>query len=126
MRDVDKLTVLEQGVKFLGEEHRQKLPVYIKNKLIFRSYFKNMTVTAKKNGLFSKQINSFLKSEKIFELKVQGYAKLFDSMKEHSGLLEKRLSFGVHLAKSALGSLHELGMSNNDIAKCYLGLQSTL
>lgn len=124
MRDVDKLTVLEHGVKFLGEEHRQKLPVYIKNKLIFdNKYILKYDCHGEEKRLVLREANKFFleNADKIFELKVQGYAKLFDSMQEETFWTTRKASLSTcHLAKSALGSLYDLGMTNNDIARCYL------
>lgn len=124
MRDIDKLTVLKQGVKFLGEEHRQKLPVYIKNKLIFdNKYILKYDRHGEEKRLVLREANKFFleNADRIFDLKVQGYAKLFDSMQEETFWTTRKASLSTyHLAKGALGSLHELGMSNNDIARCYL------
>ena len=124
MRDIDKLNALKIGVKFLGEENRQKLPVYIKNKIIFdNKYILKYDCRGNEKRMVLREANQFFlnHSEEIFNLKVKGYEHLFESMQEETFWTTRKVNLSTfHLAQSCFASLYDIGMSNGDIARCFL------
>lgn len=124
MRDSDKLAAMKQGVKFLGEEHRQKLPVYIKNKLIFdNKYILKYDKHGNEKRLVWREANKFFleHAKEIFALKVDGYEKLFKSMQEKTFWTTRKVEeYVFNLARSCFDAFYSMGLSNRDIAIYYL------
>lgn len=73
------MNVYRDGLFFLGSDYAQKLPVYIKNKLVYDNYYVIDDKTQKR--LCRRTASKFFceNVEKIFELKVKGYQQLFES-----------------------------------------------
>ena len=124
MCDSDKLMALEQGVKFLGCEHRQALPVYIKNKLIFdNKYILKYDQFGNEKRMVEREANKFFfeHADKIFKLKVDGYEKLFKSLQEMDYWTNRKASVSTfNLSKSCFNYFYGLGMTDRDIASAYL------
>lgn len=125
MQEGEKIDAFKQGVKFLGEEHRQKLPVYIKNKLIFDNkyvYQEEKDGTVKR--LVEREANDFLKKNrrKLFAIRVDGYTTFFQKMSTLEYWQDRKAP--DYVGKLALGVYDYLadtyGMNCADIAAYYL------
>lgn len=125
MTSINKLDALKKGLKFLGEEHRQKLPVYIKNKIIFDNrYVLEYDKQGNEKRRVIREANSFFleNAETIFRLKVEGYEKLFTSLREESYWVSRKAAQSTfRLCDSSFDCLCNCyGMSINDIARYFL------
>lgn len=125
MSSVDKLNALKIGVKFLGEEHRQKLPVYLKNKLIFdNKYILKYDNHGNEKRMILREANSFFleNADRIFKLKVDGYEKLFKSLHEQTYWTTRKAPISSwRWVDYNFYILHNrYGLDDYDIAACYL------
>lgn len=121
----DKLTVLESGVKFLGEERRQKLPVYIKNKLIFdNKYILKYDKNGEEKRMVLREANAFFmdNADKIYKLKCKGYAALFESFREPTYWGTRKAPRYVYdFAMSAYTYfVNKYNLSAEQVAQCFL------
>lgn len=84
--DFQKLDLLQHGFQFVGSEKFLKIPVYIRNKLLFDV---NYSVDSSGKRLVRRNANEFFKSHsrEVFELKVDFYEKQFENVSSSSVLL---------------------------------------
>lgn len=87
--DADKLSLLFDGVQFVGSDKMLKIPVYIKNKLVFDNYYVIDEVSGKR--LVRRQANEFFRknAEEIFKRKSEFYEDVFKKLSS-PGYLEGR------------------------------------
>ena len=86
--DADKLSMLFDGVQFIGSDKLLKIPVYIKNKLVFDTYY---VYDQSGKRLVRRQANKFFRdnAEEIFCKKSEFYEDVFKKMSS-AGYLEGR------------------------------------
>ena len=127
MTDSEKLKVMEKGVKFLSEPHRQKLPRYIRNKLIFKNrYDFKIEPDGEKKRLVRREPNEFFDRnvERIYQMKVNGYKTLFESIREES-YWTSRGSDKWHCVECNKAMTYLLGkyhLTMEDFTRCYVSL----
>ena len=87
--DADKLSLLFDGVQFVGSDKMLKIPVYIKNKLVFDKYYVIDETSGKR--LVRRQANEFFRknADVIFERKSEFYEDVFKKLSS-PGYLEGR------------------------------------
>lgn len=119
--DLDKMSVLFDGVQFLGSDKFLKIPVYIKNKLVFDTYYE---YDESGKRLVRRQANRFFRenAEEIFERKAEFYDKVFKDVSS-AGYLEGRGvdADNADYVSSVLRSfLDSYSFTTKDLARAYL------
>lgn len=130
MSDSNKLAAIHRGISFMQEDYYQKLPRYIKNKLIFdnKYIFEETKICGEeiRRRLCRREPNDFFKKyrETIYKYKVDGYEKLFESIQKKEYWLNRGAQESDYqYAMSALSYLKEAyNMTNKNIAESYVSL----
>lgn len=120
--DASKLKLLFDGVQFVGSDKFLKIPIYIRNKLVFDNYYVIDEVTGER--LVRRQANKFFRenSEEIFERKAEFYAQTFKNLLSPGYLLGRGVDAdNADYVSSALSwFLDSYNFSLEDLARFYL------
>lgn len=119
--DTQKMDALINGVQFVGSDKMLRIPVYIRNKLVFDTYYQYDDAG---NRLVRRQANRFFREnyEEIFEHKADFYAQTFKNLLS-PGYLEGRgvdADNAEYVTNSVQSFLDSYSLSVEDMARCYL------
>lgn len=119
--DSEKLSLLFDGVQFIGSDKLLKIPVYIKNKLVFDIYYE---YDESGKRLVRRQANRFFRenAEEIFRKKSEFYEDVFKKMSsvgylEGRGVVADNAEYVTNVLNSFMNSYH---CTYSQLADAYL------
>lgn len=119
--DSEKMNLLLNGYQFIGSDKFLRIPVYIRNKLVFDNVYQ---FDDNGNRLVRRQANKFFRdnAEEIFDHKAEFYAQTFKNLLS-SGYLEGRgvdADNAEYVSYAVSRFLDQYNLSVDDFARCYL------
>lgn len=119
--DYKKLDLLFNGLQFVGSDKFLKIPVYIRNKLVFDNYY---VVGDDGKRLVRRQANQFFRenAQEIFERKSEFYAQTFKNLLSYGYLVGRGVDAdNADYVSSALQLfLKDYHFDLDKLSKCYL------
>lgn len=140
LTDSEKINLLQIGASFTGDDKMSRIPVYIKNKLLFDTYYKYEAATISKpedgkvlgfiplaedynyKRLVRRKANAFFNKncKAVFDLKVKIYSDLFRSFLDSSNYIQRKISPEFVNYGTAIAGWLSTQCTFNDLASWYL------